>query len=375
MQMTEKEVRALLQRYDAGEATAEETAFLEQAYIRMALEEPMPSGMVDLEKVKNDIFTRLPVSRPRVVRLSFFFRYAAVIAIAGGMTWIYNILQIHKNPKIAQTSITAAQILPGTNKAVLTTAEGMQVPLYEHKGGVAIRQGVATYDDGSMIGSGYTATGKDAVQHFTITTPRGGQYQVTLPDGTRVYLNADSKLSFPSRFSDTARIVALNGEGYFEVTKHAANSFIVQIDGRQQVKVLGTRFNVSAYPEEELTTTLVEGSVQLSSPNERTTTVMLKPDQQASLLPSGFTVRPVRARQQIAWKDGLFVFRQTSLPAALKQIARWYDIEVDVRDVPPIVINADISRAQTLADLLAVLKEGTGVNIVFTKERGMFFKQ
>ena len=401
MQMTKKEVIELLKRYEAGECSFIEEAFLDKAYIDMAMAEDMPPRLPDYHKVKRNVFAKLPTQGKKLYRIPSIIRYAAAVILLGGAIWAYTIFQHEgEDAPAAIPGITeATQIKPGSNKAILTIAGGKQIALSQSKTGVIINNSQITYSDGTNVDKSLSPSGRDAaggepsplvrsgrergvIQTLTATTPRGGQYQFVLPDGTKVFLNAESEISFPSTFNSNTRSVSLKGEGYFEVTKNPGKPFIVTVTGQQQVKVLGTRFNITAYPNESIKTTLAEGSVQLTGlssnhPSKviaKNQPVILKPDQQATLLSTGFGVKQVRAKNQIAWKDGLFVFRQTPLSEALTQIARWYNIPVDVQHIPSISINADISKTQALSELLAVLKEGTGINIVFTKERGLFFE-
>jgi len=242
-------------------------------------------------------------------------------------------------------------IQPGTNRATLISSTGMVYKLSESKEEVVIDKNSIRYKDGTVVAD------QQSGQDVTLSTPRGGQYRVTLVDGTKVWLNAASSLSYPTNFTGKERRVRLVGEAYFEVAHNAKQPFIVTTDG-QQVKVLGTSFNLNAYREEHKTvTTLVNGHVQLSTEGIGTPQ-QLFPGEQAVLQNAGFEVAKVDAALFGSWKDGQFRFKATPLVEALRQIERWYDLDVDYTGIPTdIQIHASISRDKKLSTVIHALEK------------------
>lgn len=226
-------------------------------------------------------------------------------------------------------------IAPGSNTAVLTLANGKQIKLSGTKTGVIVSADDLTYNDGSAIQSSSGTRGTDLLPvqnpEMMIATPRGGTYQLTLPDGTRVWLNADSKLTFPAQFARNSRKVTVTGEAYFEVARNEASPFKV-ISKNQEIKVLGTHFNVSTYEDEKVTrTTLLEGKVNIST-GKPDVNVILQPNQQADLINGIINVEQVDAEKAIAWKNGKFEFVSEDIESILRKIARWYNVEIVYQD-------------------------------------------
>lgn len=229
---------------------------------------------------------------------------------------------------VVDSSLHQSTVSPGGNKAVLRLADGSVIILDSAQNGTLASSSatnVIKLADGQLSVS---ASGKAvAVTNNTLTTPRGGQYAITLADGTRVWLNSSSSLSFPSAFSGPERKVELTGEAYFEVAEMARQPFRVRVNGID-VTVLGTHFNIMAYADEEaVQTTLLEGAVQVR--NEAGSS-LLKPGQQALVKEAGaIRVRDgVDTEQVVAWKNGLFQFEKTRIETIMRQLSRWYGIEV-----------------------------------------------
>jgi transmembrane sensor len=258
-------------------------------------------------------------------------------------------------------------VLPGGNKAVLTLADGSTIILDDAQNGALAQQGntKVTKLGGKLAYDPANADSKE-VLYNTIATPRGGQYQVELPDGSQVWLNAASSLRFPTAFEGKVRRVEITGEAYFEVAKNKSMPFVVSVNGAE-VKVLGTHFNVMAYGEENaVRTTLLEGSVQFVSGNN---TSLLQPGQQSQLTKEGEVkvVNGVDVESIIAWKNGMFHFENADIETVMRQLARWYDVEVDFKGQQiDNLFYAKIPRSSKLSDVLKVL-ELTG-NIKFKIE-------
>lgn len=258
-------------------------------------------------------------------------------------------------------------IPPGTNRATLVASNGTVYQLNGAKEEIVVDKGSIHYKDGDILPV------KDSVQHVTLNIPRGGQYRVTLSDGTRVWLNAASSLSYPTAFTGKERSVTLKGEAYFEVAHNASQPFIVHTPD-EDVKVLGTSFNVNSYNDESGTvTTLATGSVRLDSRGAVQTTE-LHPGEQAVLNNTTFNVAAVDVSLYTAWKDGDFRFKATPLTEVMRQIGRWYDLDVDYTSIPAdIKVHASIRRDKKLSTVLHALErigdikfavEGKNISII-----------
>jgi transmembrane sensor len=222
---------------------------------------------------------------------------------------------------------SAEQIVPGGDRAILTLSNGNRIVLDSvANGDIAQQGGVKVIKiDGRLNYNQETNTTE--VLYNTVTTPKGGQYQLVLADNSRVWLNAGSSLRFPTSFPGDDRRVELTGEGYFEVAHHAEKPFLVAANG-MEVKVLGTRFNVNAYTEEKFLATLIEGSVLVSA-KSLSRSAMLTPGQQAIVDNTSLTLnKEVDTDEVIGWKNGLFIFNMTPIEEVMKQISRWYDVEI-----------------------------------------------
>ncbi len=238
-------------------------------------------------------------------------------------------------------------------KATLTLANGQLIELDTDKEGIITRNEGLTYADGQNL------VQLHEVQQALLSTPRKTQYSTMLPDGTQVWLNAESSLSYPTRFEGAERIVELKGEGYFEVAHDAKHPFIVVTKG-QRLKVLGTSFNLKAYTNEPaVVTTLVTGRVQLYS-DKVTVAQMLSPGQQSAFVEDKFYVGHVDTKIFCAWKLGELRFRATPLDEVLREIERWYDIDVDYSTVPKgVKIHASIRKDKKLTAVIDALEKIT----------------
>lgn len=240
-------------------------------------------------------------------------------------------------PVIVAENLTKQPLLndfvPGGDKAVLTLADGSVVILDDASNGNIAIQGavrVQKVNDGKLQ---YQASGDELETVYnSVTTPKGGKFQLTLSDGTKVWLNASSSLKFPVVFNGNERKVELHGEGYFEVAENKQKPFRVDVAGKGEVEVLGTHFNVNAYADEaSLNTTLLEGSVKVRAGSNAKPS-MLVPGQQAKIFPNGElrTTNNINLEEVVAWKNGKFHFGEsTDMETVMRQIGRWYDVEVE----------------------------------------------
>ncbi|WP_257669399.1 FecR family protein [Parapedobacter tibetensis] len=277
---------------------------------------------------------------------------AAILVMATVTTWFLLRDRIgNQQSKI----IDAEEILPGGSRAKLTLADGSTISLDEAKEGIIVNEGNISYSDESReivnLQSGI-------VDQLVLTTPKGGTYQLILPDGSKVWLNAASTLKYPSAFTGRERVVELVGEGYFAVAKDARKPFKVISNG-QEVDVLGTEFNISAYADEkEVKTTLVEGGVQIVNRQSETVN-KLQPGEQSIIRGAATDIHTVDVQQYTAWKDGFFYFNSTPLVDIIRQVGRWYDVEVDYDgNTPALEFSGKIQRSLQLSQVLRILEKG-----------------
>lgn len=339
-----KAVKAYLE----GTADEAQLLFLEQ-YFDLFLEADDVLGSLDIIQVKNihdrmltninnEIEKKTSVSTGNIMNARSFSKYlyvaAAAIFVIPMSLYIYQRNQAKFKP-VSNQLIT--KITPGGNKAVLTLANGSKISLTDVKNGeVANQSGVVITKnrDSQLVyqQAAMSSTAKE-ITYNTIETPKGGQFQLILSDGTRVWLNAASSLRYPSTFSQGERKVELIGEAYFEVAKNAAKPFLVS-SGKQIVEVLGTHFNINAYTNEPVVnTTLLEGSIKVSNPSVNTYKI-IRPGQQSSIDrddddDSEIKVKYIDTDDAVAWKNGYFMFEKEELGSILRKVSRWYDVEIE----------------------------------------------
>ena len=301
-----------------------------------------------LDKVKS---VDLPRHTP-VRRMHYWRWVAAAIALLVLAGSIYRLTEQHKRtPPVVAHSGTIA---PGKQGAVLMLADGSTVLLDSMKNGVVASQaGTNVVLNNGQVVYDAKATSAAATAYNTISTPRGRQFSVVLPDGTRVWLNAASSLRYPVAFSGNTREVRITGEAYFEVAADAARPFSVHFNEKGVVEVLGTAFNSNAYTDEPtIKTTLLQGSIRVNKQQ------VLQPGEQANIDNNGSITVDNNAETEnaIAWKKGLFIMSSTDLPALFRQISRWYDIEVDMKgELPKRSFGGTIDRDVNLSDIIEAL--------------------
>ncbi len=310
-------------------------------------------------KAKEDHIVDVPSARNNLVWRKIGI--AAVIllfAYTGAHFYFYQPQKQFK--KVVQKLPLHNDVLPGGNKAVLTLANGKKIILDNANTGVLAKQGSTDIDktkDGQIIYKAFNHGQNDQnITLNTVSTPRGGQYQVVLSDGSKVWLNAASSLRFPAVFKGKTREVEITGEAYFEVAKNAAMPFLVKT-GRSVVEVLGTHFNIMAYNNESfIKTTLLEGSVKVRSGNS---IHFLKPGQQALLNAQGQTqiIEDVDVDDETAWKNGLFQFKDAGIETVMRQAERWYNVTISYEGKIPVKqFTGRISRDVKVSELLNMLK-------------------
>lgn len=352
--MNQTEATALLQKYKAGTCSEEEKAALESWYLQWNNEE-LAFEEAELLNLKKEMWHAMP-SKPSAPKTPSLWPKIAVaaavlIAVSTGL-WFYTAQQPEHG---IRKELLANDIAPGKNTATLTLASGEKINLSATKTGVTINGGKLAYNDGTNISA---SSGTQAV---IAATPKGGTYQITLSDGSKVWLNAASSIKFPSAFDKQgSRKVSLTGEAYFEVAKDKTRSFIVTTD-KQEVTVLGTHFNINSYTEEPVQkTTLLEGAVKVSAFNA---SYLLSPGQQADLKNNRVFVENADIGQTMAWKNGRFVFTGEDLESIMRKISRWYDVEVDFQDnTQKISFIGVISRNKNISSVLQLIEDTGNVH-------------
>jgi len=350
----------LLNRYRTGQASQEELqelgVLLQEDWDQIDPRQPADhiNWRQMLEAIKQKDRREAPV---RGLNRSGWLRVAAAVLLltgAGTVAYLYKKRPVKHT--VAYKTHTQP-IVPGGNKAVLTLSGGRQIILDSTASDTVLTEGadVVANANGSLAYSRSTVTDTGVVYN-TLSTPRGGQYRLTLPDGTKVWLNAASSIEYPTAFKGKDRTVTVTGETYFEVAKSARQPFIVRY-GNMAVTVLGTSFNVNAYPDETgIRTSLIEGSVRVSRGDN---TTLLTPGQQA-IVDTGQAIRVARMSNPalvIAWKNGYFSFEKADIPTVMRQLARWYNFDVVYENgaVPTDAFWGDLKRDANLSDIFAVL--------------------
>lgn len=366
----------LLQKYLDGQCTMAETEELygwlqssgSHRSLLAAMQREFEKTMGERHEIPSELSDRIEtrllqdISREKVVtihqrtRVRWAAAAAVVLLLGSGIYYYMNSVSPRKtfatnNGTVADTG----DIAPGTNKAILILANGDVVTL-DSAGNQVINQGqtIVRQKNGQLE---YAVHGNsDAVVYNTLTVPRGGQFNIVLPDGSHVWLNAASSMRYPTAFNGNRREVELQGQGYFEVAPNARQPFFVKVNNLE-VQVLGTRFDVMAYADEKsINTTLLEGLVSVKN---GTTEQRLRPGQQAIVDPAtgSMVVRPADVDQVIAWKTGFFEFDNASLGDILRQLARWYDIDVSYNQMGnERLFGGRISRSLPLSDILHMLE-------------------
>ena len=386
-----------------------------QLFNRIVAHESLAAALIEMEQVNTELALANVKSRistlaerkpirlwPRVAGIA-----AAVAMVVFGV-WFFNYRGEILRDALDDKSVVVNDIAPGKNGATITLANGKVIQLSDAKSGVVIGDDKLAYNDGEILRDALDDKNNNhknnndnklddkggilssrVSRDLVASTTKGQTYEFTLPDGTHVWLNADSKLEFPSQFSGKERKILLEGEAYFEVAKNKKLPFIVE-SGGQRVEVLGTHFNINAYQDEgSIKTTLLEGSVSVrhaefssASRNRKANmqgvnsragvlkqvqdddrfmqdgeAVVLKPNQQAIMTGNKLDVIIANIEQTIAWKNGMIVFQKQSLQDIMRGISRWYDVEVVYEPgLENILFTGSISRFKDISSVLHILE-------------------
>lgn len=367
--MEKKEFFKVLKKYLDGTASPEEEEFVKTYYNLFELREDAIKPEADAERdrlkyvIKAGLHDniRFAERNKRIRQLYKKIGLAASILLVSSFIYYFNFSESEKDntPHLSENKY---DIKPGGNKAVLTLSNGETITLDDAKNGLLAKQGnieINKTADGELTYHPGKVSG-ESLQYNTVSTPRGGQYQLVLPDGTKVWLNAASSITFPTSFPGASREVEIKGEVYLEVAKNKLKPFRVKSAG-QVVEVLGTHFNVNAYTDEESTkTTLLEGSVKVSlshSGDSDKRSVLLSPGYQAQFKLGRIAINEVDTEAAVAWKDGYFNFNREDIQSVMRQVSRWYDVEVVYQgNVPADEFVGRIPRSSNVSGILRILK-------------------
>ncbi len=383
--------RHLLPKFAAGTATADERRAFHQWLETLSIQEfqevvtdyekllsaqssfdPYNVALLDqlLSSIQQEKEKPMAVHRVQFLRTAWFRYAAAILVIVAGLVIYYSIPpNSSKSIKSPQIQVQTPDIQPGRNGALLTLADGRTIVLdslgngaIASQGGtdVVLQNGQLAYNETTQAAHDTT---KGKVLYNTMQTPRGRQFQLTLPDGTRILLNAVSSVRYPTAFTGHTREVEISGEAYLEVAKDPSKKFIVHTT-YSTVEVLGTHFNVNAYEEEATTNiTLLEGKVLVHAGRAANGIAHseMSPGYQAQVPNTAnptVILAPVDVDQFVAWKNGVFNFQGYSVPAVMRQIERWYDVEVVYeKNVPNIVFGGKVQRSLSLSQLIKGLED------------------
>lgn len=374
-----QELIQIFQKYLDGNATPEEQRFVEAWYESFGKDAGITDSYTEEQlgqmeaRMEYELKKRMEASRPRPLwkslhRLVTPSRVAAavflILSLAGA--WYIMSNQGSKETMTDESTLHAMDLPPGSDQGILTLTDGSQIVLGSVSTGMLARQGntlIQKIEDGLVAYTGEDASLEPGLN--TLTVPSGGKYSLVLPDGSRVWLNAESSITFPTAFSGRKRSVKISGEVYFDVAKDPARPFIVQVGNNRQIRVLGTQFNVNAYSdEEEITTTLLEGSVEILPGGNAGLAVRLKPGEQAAFSETGqISVRHgVNTDEIVAWKNGMFHFEKADIQSVMRQISRWYNVEVVYEGpLPNRSFSGKIDRQSNASEALDILRF-TGLN-------------
>lgn len=320
---------------------------------------------VQTEKALQDTSGKILFKKPASGRLVFkrlSFRIAASVILIAGLFIVLKPFSKTTKKDSGNLVTTTADIAPGGNKAILTLSDGRKIILDSAVNGELAKQG-STSVTKSIEGIAYTASQTANAETLlnSISTPRGGQYKLTLADGSQVWLNAESSIQYPVNFTGNERLVTITGEAYFEVAPSISleggekkKPFKVKVNDAV-VEVLGTRFNVNAYVDEPVTRImLAEGSVKVSKGGK---TGILKPGQEAAVnQPGDIAIKSANLQEALAWKNGQFFFDDAPIETIMRQVARWYDAEIIYKSKPGDNFNAELSRDVPVSKLLRFLE-------------------
>jgi len=376
----EEKIKELADKWLKGTLTAAESEQLEEWYKTAGNLTSEWSRDESEEALYQRLWNDFQERKQATIPVRKLWRRNVAAAVVGFLfllgTYFYSTHLFRSPPKTESYAVR-----PGGNKATLTLANGKKIRLKPDSNGIVYASGALSYRDGMVIADERQSEAADSI---TLETPKGGQYKILLPDGTEVWLNAQSKLRYPGRFSENQREVELEGEAFFNVANSSKSgkglsSFVVRTK-QQEVLVLGTAFNVSAYADEQRTRTfLVNGRVKVKAMYlGKSLGEELRPGQEATTMNGKVEVKQIDPEDAIAWKEGRFSFNNKRFSEVMKQLERWYNIEVQYEGgVPDVEFYGGIYRDSELSTVLKIMQsaevsyrmEGGNKLIVINRER------
>lgn len=359
---SKEDIELLSRKYKEGTLTAEERALFIHWYAQLATTlEHSEAGNVEgiKERILQKTYQAIEVDNPlpatagrrkRFIRKYSYLTAAAVFLFVAAASIIF---YVTRPEKVAPVAFVNGGVVPGSDKAILTLGNGKTIDLTSAPDGQLATDNniVLMKQKGGQVqfaGDAQASGGPVTIEYNTIQIPKGGQWKLLLQDGTKVWLNAASSLKFPTSFTGKTREIFLEGEGYFEIAKDISHPFIVHTI-HQRVEVLGTHFNVNAYTEDSNTqTTLLEGEVKING------TALLRPGQKAVINGSSLKIQEADIDQAIAWKEGNFIFNGEDLAGIMRQVSRWYNVDVKFQspELKEITFSGSVSRSISFASLI-----------------------
>ncbi|HMI01785.1 MAG TPA: FecR domain-containing protein [Pedobacter sp.] len=362
--MNDKDLEELLKKFREGTLSAEEKALVENWMLFGEFKERDLSE-AEIEEELEKLGKRLPIVE-KTRRLWLRIAAAASILLISGIGVWFFFAPRHPDTELNSAQVVGQDIAPGKQSATLTLANGKKIVLssvsneeLEKQAGPNVAKTEGTL--GYTVYPPLSALGATDDYH-TLSTAKGETYRVGLPDGSIVWLNAESSLKYPASFVNRdKRNVTLRGEAYFEIARDKMHPFVVETD-KQKVEVLGTHFNINAYKDHgQVRTTLLEGSVKVSTGKNNET--ILKPGQQSILANNSLKVSPANTEETVAWKNGYFRFNNEDIASIMSKLSRWYNIEVKFSDeVPTVGFYGTISRFKNISEVLEMLEQTKGVH-------------
>lgn len=359
--MSYEKAKELLNKYKDGTCTDEEKALVERLLFSYN-EDPLELSEERYDEITNEIWQKLP--QPSVTpirRLPSWTKVAVaasvVMALSAGLYLIRS-----KKPAAQQQPQVANDIAPGGNKLILTLGNGKKIDLTDAKNGQVALQGqtaITKVSNGQIVYAG-SSIENSVIQYNTVSAPRGGQGMISLPDGTKVWLNSSSSVTFPTVFKGSKRIVSFTGNVIFKPVHNEKMPFYASVRG-QLTKDIGTEFDINAYDDEPvIKTTLLEGYVQVAAKGR---SVNLKPGQQSTLKGNSLKVEDGDIKEAFAWRDGMLRCDNEDIQTVMRKISRWYDVEVVYQGKPTderyLII---ISRYKNITQALHMLEYSNTVH-------------
>jgi ferric-dicitrate binding protein FerR (iron transport regulator) len=380
---------SLLEKYINGSITAEEKQhflqLMDQPGSREVLDKALRDAMLSDQYLfdvpaseTNHFIRKLTASLEQPARsypaIPIYRRWAAaaaIILLAGAGLWYWSFHQsMPKNIVLTKTARPAHDATPGISGAILTLDDGSQVALDSTGNGIVANQNGSKVmlNNGQLAYEKSNASGK--ISYNTMRTPRGRQFRVVLPDGTKVWMNAASSIRYPTAFTGSERKVEIQGEAYLEVAQDASRPFIIAVAGGATIKVLGTSLNINAYPDESsINTTLVTGSIQVAADGDNGVTLVPGKEARLNKRSGKISVHPAAEEQVLAWKNGLFIFEKADIQTIMRQLSRWYDVDVDFNNITDKKFSGTIPRNVNVSTVFNILEATGNVHFIITDNK------